>query len=304
MTDICVVGSSNIDLISYVPRLAVRGETLLGERFAMGFGGKGANQAVMAAKLGASVVMVTMLGDDVFGRQTLDNFTALGISADHILFTKEAFSGVAPIMVEPGGGNSIVVVPGANGLLRPGDAERAAPAIRAAKVLICQLEIPVETTLRALEIAREAGVLTILNPAPAVPDLPRACYGLADILCPNETEAEILTGIGVRNMDLATAAVRVLRARGAGRIIFTLGEKGCIVAEDENIYSVPAVPAEAVDTTGAGDAFVGSLAFYLARGRSLADAVFSANRIAALSVQKSGTQTSYPNRKDLPENLK
>jgi ribokinase len=270
----------------------------------MGFGGKGANQAVMASKLGASVVMVTKLGDDVFGRQTLENFKSYGIAGDYIFFTKEAFSGVAPIMVEPDGYNSIVVVAGANNWLDRGDVDRAAPAIRAARVLICQLEIPVETTVRALKIARDAGVLTILNPAPAMADLPRECYTLTDILCPNESEAELLTGIGVKGAPQAEEAVRVLRVRGAGTVIITLGERGSFVAEGENTFHVPAVPVKAADTTGAGDAFVGSLAFYLARGRSLADAVRSANHVAALSVQKPGTQSSYPDIKDLPADLK
>jgi ribokinase len=175
---ICVVGAANIDLISYIPRLPRMGETLHGTRFHMGYGGKGANQAVMAAKLGAKVVMVAKLGRDVFGEGTLENFKRWGVDTAHVSFTDQAFSGVAPIAVDPQGRNSIIIVTGANDLLSPEDVARARPAIASSQVTVCQLDAPLDTSLAALKIAREQGVTTIFNPAPARPDLPASCYQL------------------------------------------------------------------------------------------------------------------------------
>lgn len=298
-----MVGAANIDLISYVPRLPKLGETLHGSRFHMGFGGKGANQAVMAAKLGGQVVMVTKLGRDVFGENTLRNFETLGIDTRHVLFTEEAFSGVAPIAVDPQGRNSIVIVTGANDLLTEGELEAARPAIAAAGILVCQLEIPVAVSLAALRIAREEGVTTILNPAPARRELPREAFELADIFCPNESETELLTGLPVGNLEQAEAAARALLSRGTARVILTLGDKGSLLVGEDEAVHVPAVPVRAVDSTGAGDAFVGSLAFFLASGKALVDAMRRANRIAAISVQSSGTQTSFPAASELEESL-
>jgi ribokinase len=183
---VCVVGAANLDLISYVPRLPRMGETLHGTRFHMGFGGKGANQAVMAAKLGGDVAMVTKLGQDIFGENTLKNFQTWGIDTRHVLFTDQAFSGVAPIAVDPDGHNAIIIVTGANDLLTPEEIEAARPVIGAAQIVVCQLEIPVETTLAALRIARQAGVTAIFNPAPAHPSLPEELYRLSDICCPTK----------------------------------------------------------------------------------------------------------------------
>jgi ribokinase len=298
---VCVVGASNIDLISYVPRLPSLGETLHGSRFQMGYGGKGANQAVMAAKLGARVAMVTKLGRDVFGDGTLANFGEWGVDTEHVLFTEEAFSGVAPIAVAPGGSNSIIIVTGANDLLTEDEIERARPAIAASSVVVCQLEIPVEISLAALRVAREEGVRTIFNPAPARAELPEELYRLSDVLCPNEPETELLVGRPIAGDE--EAAARELLARGAGAVILTLGERGCLVVDGGEARQVPVEPVEAVDTTGAGDAFVGSLAFFLAQRRPLADAAERANRIAAVSVMGRGTQTSFPAAADLPGEL-
>jgi ribokinase len=298
---VCVVGASNIDLISYVPRLPRLGETLHGLRFQMGYGGKGANQAVMAAKLGARVAMVTKLGRDVFGEGTLANFREWGVDAEHVLFTEDAFSGVAPIAVAPDGSNSIIIVTGANDLLTEDEIERARPAIAASTVVVCQLEIPVEISLAALRVAREEGVTTIFNPAPARPELPEELYRLSDVLCPNEPETELLVGRPIAGDE--EGAARELLARGAGAVILTLGERGCLVVDGGEARPVPVEPVEAVDTTGAGDAFVGSLAYFLAQGRSLVDAAARANRIAAVSVLGRGTQTSFPAAADLPAEL-
>jgi ribokinase len=300
---VCVVGAANLDLISYVPRLPRMGETLHGTRFHMGYGGKGANQAVMAAKLGGDVSMVTKLGQDIFGENTLKNFQSWGIDTRHVLFTDQAFSGVAPIAVDPDGHNAIIIVTGANDLLTPEEIEAARPVIAAARILVCQLEIPVETTLAALRVARQEGVTTIFNPAPARPRLPDELYRLSHIFCPNESETELLTGLPVNSQEETEAAARALLQRGAGMVILTLGERGSLLVTATDSVHVPAMPVKALDTTGAGDAFMGSLAYFLAAGKPLAEAMRRANYIAAISVQSSGTQTSFPVAADLPSDL-
>jgi ribokinase len=300
---ICVVGASNMDLISYVPRLPQIGETLLGSKFSMGFGGKGANQAVMAAKLGGDVAMITKLGEDTFGKDTLENFKHFGIDTRGITFTTEAFSGVAPIAVDPAGNNSIIVVSGANNLLSEVDIEAVRDVIKQSEILVCQLEISLEVTLAALRIAKEEGVTTIFNPAPAQPDLPIDMYQLSDIFCPNESETEILTGMPVETDEQAETAARELIARGEKTVILTLGERGSLLVTAEGCDLIPAIQVNPVDTTGAGDAFVGSLAFFMSEGLDLEEAVTRANQVAAVSVQGLGTQTSFPDRKDLPEAL-
>lgn len=299
---ICVVGAALIDLISYVPRLPRIGETLHGTDFRMGYGGKGANQAVMAAKLGARVSIVTRLGRDVFGDGTLENFRSFGIDTSFVAIDDEAPSGVAPIAVGPDGDNAIVIVTGANDRLTRDDVERARPAIASAAVLLCQLEIPLEITRAALEIAREESTLTILNPAPAVADLAPELYGLADVFCPNEVETELLLGHPLEDGGEADAAAELL-GRGAGSVILTLGERGCLVQTATQSIRLPVERVEAKDTTGAGDAFVGSLAYFLARGSPLDGAAARANRVAAISVQAPGTQTSFPAVEDLPADL-
>jgi ribokinase len=295
---VCVIGAANIDLISYVSRLPEMGETLHGSAFQLGYGGKGANQAVMAAKLGAHVTMVSKVGRDAFGNGTLDNFRRWGIDTSHVGVTGDAFSGVAPIMVDADGHNSIVIVTGANDLITADELDRARPAIAAAGVVVCQLELPIETSLRGLRIARAEGVRTVLNPAPAKADVPAELWELADVLCPNEGEAALLSG-----QTDPTAAARELLGRGAGSVVITLGENGCLVAEADHVQHIAGEPVEAVDTTGAGDSFVGALSYFLAAGRPLARSAERATVIAARSVQARGTQTSYPDRADLPATL-
>ena len=300
---ICVVGACNIDLISYVPRLPAMGETLHGERFQIGFGGKGANQAVMAAKLGADVSMVSKLGRDVFGNDTLANFERFQIDTRHVLFTDRAFSGVAPIAVDPRGNNSIIIVTGANDLLSVDEIEAARATIAASRVLVCQLEIPLEVSLAALRIAREHGVMTIFNPAPARAELPDECYRLSDVFCPNQSETELLTGLSADSIEHAEQAARVLLERGAASVLITLGERGCLLVTADTVKHVPVAPVRAVDTTGAGDCFVGSLAFFLASGQPLEESIRRANVIASISVRASGTQTSFPDAAQLPAGL-
>ncbi len=304
---ICVVGSINLDMNAYVTRFPMVGETLSGLRFTTGYGGKGANQAVMAARLGGAVRgavrFVGRVGDDLFGRDMHANLASEGIDVTHVAQTAGVSSGVAVITVNEAGDNSIIVIAGANGQVSAADAEAAAAAIAGARVLVCQLEIPVAASLAAMKLARAAGVMTIFNPAPARADLPLELFQLSDLCCPNETEAELLTGQPVRTLADAEVAARQLLARGARRVLVTLGARGCLLVDGETVQHVAAPQVQAVDTTGAGDAFVGSLAFFLADGRLLPDAVDRANRIAAVSVQAPGTQSSFPYRKDLPASL-
>ena len=291
---ICVVGACNIDLISYVPRMPAIGETLHGTKFQIGFGGKGANQAVMAAKLGANVSVVSKLGRDTFGEDTLKNFESFNINTEHVHFTEDAFSGVAPISVNPEGQNSIVIVTGANDLITEAELEAARPEIARSGALVCQLEIPIDLSLKALAIAREEGVLTIFNPAPAFKDLPAEFYELSDIICPNESETELLTGLPVESDEQAEAAARVLLERGVKTVILTLGERGALIVDSDGARRIEATRVDAIDSSGAGDAFVGSLATFLTAGDSLDDSVKQACAIATMSVQKTGTQTSFP----------
>jgi ribokinase len=294
---ICVVGSSNIDLIFRTPRLPRPGETLAGHAFRLDFGGKGANQAVMAARLGAQVRMVSRVGRDVFGEQTLAHYRAEGIDTTHVRADADRPSGVASIVVDDEARNCILIVAGANGALSPEDVRAAAEAIRTADVLLCQLEVPVETTWEALRLARAAGVRTILNPAPALP-LADEVLGLADLCVPNETEVEALTGRAAGTPAEAEEAARALLRRGPGTVIVTLGRRGALVVDARGAQHVPGVEVEAVDTTGAGDAFIGALAVALAEGTALIEAVRRANALAGLSVTRPGTQTSFPRREE------
>jgi ribokinase len=301
---ICVVGSANVDLISYAPRLPKLGETLTGTRFATGFGGKGANQAVMAAKLGAEVAMVTKLGDDAFGRDYLANFVRVGIDTTYVGVSGDASTGVAPIWVdEPSGNNAIIIVPGTNFLLTPADVDDAADAITGADVLVCQWEIPLDCVVRAFAIARDAGVFTIFNPAPAQPEVPPELLATTDLFCPNESETELLTGLSVATLDDVERAARSLIGRGVRRVVCTLGERGALYVSDDEVVLVPAERVDALDTTGAGDAFVGSLAFFVARGLAVPEAMARAARIATMTVLKPGTQSSFPSAADLPPGL-
>ena len=301
---ICVVGSANVDLITYAPRLPTLGETLPGDRFEQHFGGKGANQAVMAVKLGAEVAMVGRLGDDNFGRDYLDNFRRLGVDTRHVQLTAGASTGVAPIWVEQtSGDNQIIVVLGANGLLSVDDVAAARDAIVRSAVLVCQWECPLPATVAAMQIARDAGVTTIFNPAPARGPLPDDVHALCDFICPNESEIERLTTMPVSTIDEIGSAARVLRDKGARAVLVTLGARGSLLVDDGPLAVVRAPKVQAVDTTGAGDAFVGSFAFFLARGHDVRNAMERAGRVASITVQHRGAQPSYPRADELPAEL-
>ena len=301
---VCVVGSSNVDLVTYAPRLPVLGETLPGSRFEQSFGGKGANQAVMAAKLGAEVTIVTKLGDDLFGRDYLDNFHRLGLDTSRVLVSADASTGVAPIWVdEVSGNNQIIVVLGANELLDEDDVTAASDAIARSAVLVCQWECPLPTMQRALSVARNAGVTTIFNPAPARGPLSDEFLGLCDFVCPNESEIETLTGQATGTLDDVRAAAEVLRTRGAKAVLVTMGERGAMLVDGGPPATVAAPAVRAIDTTGAGDAFIGSFAFFLASGHEARDAMTRAVRVASISVQRRGAQPSFPFARDLPADV-
>jgi len=300
---ICVVGSSMIDLISRVPRLPKLGETLIGRSFHLGYGGKGANQAVMAAKLGAHVTMVSKVGRDVFGEGTIKNYRDHGIDTTYVMYDEKQFSGVAPIFVDDNAQNFIVIVPGANSQLSPADVRQAREAILNADIVICQLEIPIETTMEAFRVAKEGNILTILNPAPAAP-IPEDLFKMTDICAPNETEAEQITGVPVNTPRDAKAAARKLLSLGTRTVILTLGERGALLVEQDSEENIPPIPVDAIDPTGAGDAFIGSLAVFLSEGLSLREAVRRANAVAAMSVKKIGTQVSFPTRIEVDDFLR
>jgi ribokinase len=296
--NICVVGSANMDLIARVPRLPRLGETLHGHSFHLVYGGKGANQAVMAAKLGAHVSMVARVGHDVFGEGMLRNFQSLGIDTTHVIVDADHSSGVAPIFVDDHAQNVIVIIAGANGALAPADVQAARQTILDSSAVVCQLEVPIETSLEAFRVAKSGGVCTILNPAPAA-ELPAELLALTDICAPNETETEILTGLPVRTQEEAVAAAHVLLRRGLQTVIITMGERGVLYVDAQTTMHLDALKVNAVDPTGAGDSFIGSLAVYLGEGLPMPQAIRRANAVAALSVTRIGAQVSFPTRAEV-----
>jgi ribokinase len=295
---IVVVGSSNTDMIIQLDRIPRPGETILGGEFTSAAGGKGANQAVGAARAGGNVTFVARVGMDIFGDQAIAGFRKDGIDVSHVFRDSAAPSGVALIFVSKGGENSIAVAGGANGKLTPSDVKKAAKAIRSAAVLVAQLETPLETVQAAAEIAAKAGVPVILNPAPARL-LPDKLLRLVSILTPNETEAELLTGIKVTNEAAYAKAAVKLQARGVETVILTLGSRGAFIAEAGGKQLVPGFKVKAVDTTAAGDVFNGALAVALAEGKTLPAAVRFANAAAAISVTRLGAQPSAPTRTEI-----
>jgi ribokinase len=291
---IAVVGSLNIDLVAYTARVPGAGETVTGDRFVMGFGGKGANQAVMAARLGARVSVVGALGDDVYAGMTVDNLIAQGVDASHVARVAGS-SGVAPIWVEPDGTNRIIVVPGANGAVDPGPAADAVRSMAGVRAVIGQLEVPQPATAAAFRAAREVGAVTILNPAPAAA-LDADLLDGADWLVPNETELAILAGIDA--FDPADdAPLLAFAQRIRPRLVVTLGSRGAaVVTTSGTVERVPAVPVKPVDTTGAGDAFVGAFAYGIAAGLDELASVRLGIACASDSVTRLGTQSSFASR--------
>jgi len=300
---ITVVGSANVDLITFTDQFPRPGETIFGNHFDLGWGGKGANQAVAARLCGANVDMVARLGEDLFGPATIQNFKAQGIGTEFTRIVHGASSGVAPIFVESNGQNRIIVVKGANDRLTPADVDEAEPVLRRAGCIVLQLEIPIETVYHTIRLANRLGIRCLLNPAPAQP-LDIDAVAAADYFIPNESEAETLSGMPVRNVDEARACARHLIARGLQRIIITLGEKGALLADKAGMHLIDGFKVATKDTTGAGDAFIGSFAVFLAEGFSEREAIARANLSAALSTTGVGTQKSFVTRARMEDEWK
>ncbi len=292
---IIVFGSLNMDLVAQVPRLPKPGETLLGKDFTTVPGGKGANQAVAAARLGAPTMMVGRVGEDSFGVALCNSLQASNVVTDLVL-TAKGPSGVALINVDEAGENQIVVVPGANGKVDLSDVKRL-PLGTEPSVLLMQFEIPLMAVQAAAKWA--VGHCVIVDPAPARSDLPSDFYGLVDILTPNQTEASQLVGLKVKSVPAAMEAAQVLRQRGTSTVIVKLGSQGAVVASESEVFHVPAFEVKAVDTVAAGDAFNGGLAVALAEGKSLRAAVEWASAVAAVSVMTAGAQPSMPTREQV-----
>jgi ribokinase len=299
---IAVVGSANIDLTTFTNQFPKPGETIFGQRFDLGFGGKGANQAVAARLCGAEVFMVARVGDDLFGPATIENFRKLGIDTTHVKQIEGLSSGVAPIFVEPNGQNRILVVKGANDALKPADVDAAAETLKAADCIVLQFEIPLETVYYTIQFARRHGIRCILNPAPAQSVELSELKGL-DYFVPNESEAETITAQSAKDLADAKKCAQQLLASGVKRVIITLGANGSLLASADGSEHLPPFQVNSVDSSGAGDAFIGSFAVFLGEGVPEREAVRRANLYAALSTTGVGTQKSFYDRARFDDEL-
>lgn len=295
---ILVLGSLNLDLVLQLPRMPEGGETLASTASASFSGGKGANQAVACARLGASVAMIGRVGADATGAALRAALAAEGIALDGVMETPASASGQAVILLTPDGQNRIVLAAGANALLRPEDMDAHAEEIAGAAMLVCQLETPLETVEAAIALAGARGVPVLLNPAPARA-LPAELFARIDYLVPNEPEAAALTGIAVRDVASATEAALALRQRGARNVVVTLGASGILIADERGCRHRPALPTMVVDTTAAGDSFVGGFATGLVEGLAIDDAAALGLRVARLCVSRAGAQASLPRRDEI-----
>lgn len=296
--DIAVIGSNMVDLIAYINEMPKTGETLLADDFAMGCGGKGANQAVAASKLGGRVMMMSKVGDDMFADNTINNLASYGVDTRHVSKVPGVSSGVAPIMVDRESHNRILIIPGANNHLLSADIDAAADDLQWCKLIVLQLEIPLETIYHTIEFGNAAGIPVLLNPAPANVELDIEYACRCDFFVPNETELEILTGMPVNSLEEIQAAAHSLLDHGLKHLIVTLGERGALHlhGDEKRHYTAPSV--DAVDTTGAGDAFIGCFAQSYVGSGDIDAAINRAIRYASHSVTGRGTQTSYASADD------
>lgn len=295
---IVIIGSTNMDMVVKADHIPVPGETILGGSFLMNPGGKGANQAVAVARLGGSATFISKVGNDIFGKQSTQLFDEEGIDTTGLISDNESSSGVALITVDKLGENSIVVASGANAKLTANDVIKSVDSVSEAEILLIQLEIPLVTVKFAVEYAFSKGIKVILNPAPASKNMPDI-FNMIDIITPNATEAEILTGVHVNNIESAKKAAKSLQLQGAKNIVITLGKLGALIFEQGNFEIIPAPVVEAVDTTAAGDVFNGALAVAIAEGKDLSTAVKFACEAASITVTRMGAQSSIPFRKEL-----
>jgi ribokinase len=301
---VLVFGSVNMDLVARTPRLPIPGETLTGYRFDTISGGKGANQAVAAARLGVPTQLVGRVGSDRFGHDLLTRLQGFGVGCDRLLRDELAQSGVAVIEVDDAGENHIIIIPGANGQVDGTDVERLQPLLQTAQLLLLQLEIPLTAVIAAAQAAQAAGVTVILDPAPAQTRLPKELYASVNIITPNQVEASQLVGFAVKDAETAAEAASVLRRRGVQTAIVKLGKQGALCQTASETFSISAFPVEVVDTVAAGDAFNGGLAAALAKGLPLRQAVTWASAVAALSVTKAGAQSSLPDLQEVEDFLR
>jgi ribokinase len=289
-----VIGSTNMDLTTTVERMPVWGETVLARHFETSFGGKGANQAIAAAKLGAEVVMVSNLGDDTLGDSAINNFRSFGVDTRRVRRIPNQSTGTATILVDEGSGdNAILIVAGANGDLSSTDVDAASEELKRCDLILLQLEIRLETAYAAIRFGRQNGVKTVLNPAPARRDLDMDIVAQASFLIPNETELAILTGMPVESEAEVSAAAQSLIKKDVETVIVTLGARGALLAAPQGVRRIAPAKVQAIDTTGAGDAFIGSFARYFAAGLGLDAALAKATLYAADSVTKRGAQKSF-----------
>ncbi|MEO9475715.1 MAG: ribokinase [Cyclobacteriaceae bacterium] len=295
---IVIIGSCNTDMVVKTDRLPVPGETVLGGKFLMNPGGKGANQAVTAARQGGQVTFISKAGNDVFGKQSIELYSSEGINTDHIYFDDKNPSGVALITVDAQGENCIVVASGANGTLSPKDIDKAQGEIESASIILMQLEIPIVTVEYVAELANNKGIPVILNPAPAQglsENLLKCLY----LITPNENEAEILSGVKVTNWETAKKAATVISKKGVPNVVITMGSRGALIMEGSEFHVVESHKVEAIDTTAAGDSFTGSLCVGLAEGKNILESVKVAAKVAAITVTRMGAQSSIPYRNEL-----
>lgn len=295
---IVVIGSCNTDMVIKSSRLPVPGETVIGGTFMMNPGGKGANQAVAAARMGGNVTFISKTGNDLFGRQSVELYKKEGIKTNYIFSDPDNPSGVALITVDARGENCIVVAPGANAALSPDDISKARTEIESSALVLMQLEIPLKTVEYAAEIACNKGIKVILNPAPAQP-LSKDLLKCLHIITPNRTEAEMLSGVKVTDWASAKVAADLISEKGAGIVVLTLGSLGALVKDGIQYHEIDAVPMEAVDTTAAGDTFCGALSVGLSEGMHIVDAVKLACKASAIAVTRMGAQASIPYRSEI-----
>ncbi|WP_407888186.1 ribokinase [Levilactobacillus sp. N40-8-2] len=297
-SDVLVIGSNMIDLMTYIKRMPVAGETVEADDFSMGFGGKGANQAVAAARLGSQVSFISMVGNDSFGEQQLANFKAANIDVSGVGIGHKS-SGAAPIFVDPTADNRILIVKGANNELTPAVLDEHLEMIQNTKLIVLQQEIPLETNYHAIDLANRHGVPVLLNPAPANKQLDMEHVRRVDFFSPNETELATLTGLPTESMDEISRAAQRLVDMGVKNVLVTIGSRGVLWVSATTSRLIDAVKVAAVDTTGAGDSFIGAFAHYYAQGETVPKALQHANEYAAITVTRRGTQKSYPTAKEV-----